>query len=89
MVSGRKLNFGVWLATQIFGVVSYHHLLILGRVITLLAVNLHLFYPEKTDLHYIDEPKLLDQRVLDDMGLLCKVGGIFSLTPAGSVVPRN
>lgn len=25
--------------------------------------------------------------ILDDIGLLCKVGGVFSLTPAGPVVP--
>lgn len=61
----------------------------LGPIMTLLAVNLNIFNHEQTDLHRAGEPTPLDLRVLDDMGLLRKVGGTFFLTPAGPVVPCN
>lgn len=89
MVSGHKLNFGLWLVTQVSSVLSYSRTLIISSVITSLSVNLHLFYPEHIDLHHTSEPTLMDLCVLDDMGLLRKVGDAFSLTLTGPVMLRN
>lgn len=67
----------------------HHHPLVIGHVITLLAVNLNVLQPEHTDLSPTCEPTPLDLRALDDMGLLRKVGSIFCISLAGPVVPRH
>lgn len=87
MVIRQKLNFGFWIAIQISSILTYHRPLNLGHVITLLAVNLDILHPGHTDLGLIGEPTPLDLRVLDDMGLLCRIGGIFSIALASPVIP--
>lgn len=58
-------------------------------MITSLAVNLKLLHPDYTDLTPTGEPTPLDLRTLNDMGLLRKVGGVFSLTHIGPIIARH
>ncbi|PIM96992.1 hypothetical protein CDL12_30547 [Handroanthus impetiginosus] len=84
-----KVNLGCWLATQFGSVAANKRPLILGSLITHLAVQLHLISLEAHDLHLACEMQPLDMTCLLGMGLVGQHNGEFHFCPPGPLVPRK
>lgn len=89
MIRKWRVNLGFWLTSQFFKVISCKQLLILGSIITRLAICITVFDIEDTDLHIIFPQTALDLGSLDDMGLLYLKDNILIFAPPDPPMPRN
>lgn len=83
MQNKLKVNLGYWLVSQFAGVVAHKRHLILGSMITALAVNLNLLDLNDNDLHVACSMKPLDLHCLENMGLIEQVQGVYSFCTPG------
>lgn len=72
---------------QFFNVISSKRLLILGSVITRIAIFTTRFYDDKMDLHIFCPQTSLDLQSSDDMDLLELKYGLPCFAPTGLLVP--
>ena len=83
MQVGKKVNLGWWLADQFQDVITRNHPLILGFLITQLAVQQGLLNLQDTNLHVACEMLPLDFTCLAGMGLVSKKKGRYHFSLPG------
>ncbi|KAL2520787.1 Uncharacterized protein Fot_24710 [Forsythia ovata] len=83
-----KVNLGFWLVSQFSTIVKNKRLLILGSLITHLAVHENLIDLDDNDLHIACEMQPLDLHCLEIMGLVWKEADAYHFHEPGPIVPR-
>ena len=89
MQNNIKVNLGCWLASQFAGVLANKRPLILGSLITHLAVHENLIDLNNNNLHVACEMLPLDLDCLVGMGLVGKKKDVFYFYPPGPVMTRQ
>ncbi|XP_057794738.1 uncharacterized protein LOC131011017 [Salvia miltiorrhiza] len=87
MVNSVKLNLGYWLALQIKKVLEKRKGLILGSMITRLAISHGLLDLENHSLHKAHDNKPLDEKSLIRMGIVEKKDGVLKFVPPSTPMP--
>ncbi|KAL0354747.1 UNVERIFIED_CONTAM: Retrovirus-related Pol polyprotein from transposon.6 [Sesamum radiatum] len=83
MLTHTRINLGFWVASQFQIIISKKRPLILGSLITHIALNAQLIDLTTTHLHIACTPHPLDVAALDQMGLLTRRNGLLCFTPPG------
>ena len=89
MQNDIKVNLGCWLASQFASVLTNRRPLILGSLITQLAVHEDLIDLENNDLHVACEMLPLDLDCLAGMGLIGQKKDVFYFYPPGPIMTRQ
>lgn len=87
MTENKKVNLCYFITLQLHTTVNRHRPLILGHIVTHIALYEGLFDFTPNNLHKTCDLLPLHLMSLDDMGLLCKNGVVFSLFPPGPIIP--
>lgn len=79
MIEKKKVNLGCCIASQLRTAIDCNIPLTLGNIVIKIVLLEGLIDLARTKLHKAYEPLPLDLMSLDDTGLLCKNGSLFSI----------
>lgn len=89
MIQWQWMNLRYWFVSQFASIVSFHKPLILGSIITRLAIFSTKFHIYDIDLHIACLQPPLDIRTSDDMGLLELKDDNPYFAPPRQLIPCN